>query len=91
MVKKVLAVVALILFPALLCLNIWQSYRYQQVQEELVKLQEQQVNFLEKNKRALAALAVYSSPSRVGALAEEELDLEKMHSGDVVHIKKVGP
>ncbi len=81
----------LLLFPAMLCLNIWQSYRYQQVQEALVRLQEQQIEMLEKNKRALAALAVYSSPSRVGELAEKDLGLDKLEPEDVVHVVRDNP
>lgn len=90
MVKRVLYYTAVLLFPALLCLNVWQSYRFQQVEEQLVQLQEQQIDLLEKNKRALAALAVYSSPSRVGALVSESLDLKKMDSSDVIHITRAG-
>lgn len=90
MYKKFLYYAAILLFPILLCLNVWQSYRFQQVEEKLVQLQEQQINLLEKNKRALAALAVYSSPSRVGALVNESLDLKKMDSSDVIHVTRAG-
>ncbi len=90
MVKRIASFAALLLFPGMLCLNIWQSYRYQQVQQEMVRLQEQQIEILEKNKRALAALAVYSSPSRIGDLAEQELDLEKIEPEDVVHVLRAG-
>ena len=90
MVKRVLATLVLMLFPLMLCLNVWQSYRFQRLEEDLVRLQEQQMDLLEKNKRALAALAVYSSPSRVGELAEEGLGLKKIESGDVVHIERSG-
>lgn len=91
MFKKNAALLGLLLFPVLLCLNVWQSYRFQQVQDQLQTLQEKQVELLEKNKRALAALAVYSSPARVGALAEEDLALRKAGSEDIVHIKRADP
>jgi len=91
MFRKAVYFAGLMLFPSLVCLNVWQSLRYQQLEDELVRMQKQQVDLLEKNKRALAAVAVYSSPSRVGALAEEELDLEKLDPEDVLLLRKVKP
>ena len=91
MLKKILSFVFLLLFPALLCLNVWQSFRYQQLQDELVMLQKEQLDLIEKNKRALAAVAVYSSPSRVGALAEESLDLDKADASDIILLQKEAP
>ena len=88
--RKVIALLGLLLFPALICLNVWQSYRFQQLEETLVQLQEEQVELLEKNKRALAALAVYSSPSRVGSLAEEQLELGRISGDKVIHVVKGG-
>ncbi len=90
MFKKVFSLVLLLLFPALLCLNVWQSFRYQQLESELVSLQKQQLDLVERNKRALAAVAVYSSPSRVGALAEESEDLTRAGAGDVILLQKEG-
>ncbi|OQY34562.1 MAG: hypothetical protein B6241_04640 [Spirochaetaceae bacterium 4572_59] len=90
MFRQVLYYAAILLFPVLLCLNVWQSYRFQQVEEKLVQLQEQQIDLLERNKRTLAALAVYSSPSRVGALVNESMDLKKVDSSDVIHITRPG-
>ncbi len=90
MFKKVLSVLMLLLFPVLLCLNVWQSFRYQQLETELAGLQKQQLDLVEKNKRALAAVAVFSSPSRVGALAEESEDLERAGAGDIILLQKEG-
>ena len=91
MFRKVLSALVLVLFPVLLCLNVWQSFRYQQLQDELVVLQRDQLDLIEKNKRALAAVAVYSSPSRVGELAEESLDLEKAAPTDIILLQKEEP
>lgn len=90
MLKKALTFFFLLLFPVLLCLNVWQSFRYQLLQDDLVTLQKKQLDLIEKNKRALAAVAVYSSPSRVGALAEESLDLMKAGSEDIILLQKGG-
>ncbi len=91
MLKKALSALVLFLFPLLLCLNVWQSFRYQQLQDDLVVLQRQQLDLIEKNKRALAAVAVYSSPSRVGALAEESLDLGRADADDIILLQKEAP
>ena len=91
MPKKVLSLLVLLLFPVLLCLNVWQSFRYQQLQDELVVLQKMQLDLIEKNKRALAAVAVYSSPTRVGALAEESLALDKADAADIILPQKEAP
>ncbi|MDC7232364.1 MAG: hypothetical protein PQJ58_03975 [Spirochaetales bacterium] len=71
MFKKIMNFCFLLLFPVLLCLNIWQSFRYQQLEADLLSLQKEQLDLVERNKRALAAVAVLSSPSRVVTLAEE--------------------
>lgn len=90
MYRKVLNFSLLVLFPVLLCLNVWQSFRYQQLESDLVSLQKQQLDLVEKNKRALAAVAVFSSPLRVGLLAEESDDLVKAAASDVILLQKEG-
>ncbi len=91
MFKKILSFLLLLLFPCLLCLNVWQSFRYQQLQDEIAELQNEQLVLIEKNRKALAAVAVYSSPSRVGALAEDNPDLQKAKSGQVILLEKESP
>ncbi|QEN07908.1 hypothetical protein EXM22_07865 [Oceanispirochaeta crateris] len=88
MLKKAITFCFLLLFPVFLCLNVWQSFRYQQLQADLVTLQKKQLDLIEKNKRALAAVAVYSSPSRVGALAEDSPDLKKADAEDIILLQK---
>lgn len=90
MYRKVLNLCLLLLFPALLCLNVWQSFRYQQLELDLVTLQQQQLDLVEKNKRALAAVAVLSSPSRVGILAEESDGIAKAAATDVILLQREG-
>jgi hypothetical protein len=58
------------------------------VQEDLAVLQKKQLDLVERNKRALAAVAVYSSPSRVGELAEDNSDLRKAEAGDIILLQK---
>lgn len=90
MFKKALNLMMLLFFPVLLCLNVWQSFRYQQLEEDLVTLQKEQLDLVEKNKRALAAVAVFSSPSRVGLLADESEELRKADASDVILLQREG-
>lgn len=91
MFRRIFSFLSLLLFPLLLCLNIWQSFKYQQLEDELALLQAKQVELVEKNRQALAAVAVYSSPSRVGRLAGADLELKKAGADDVFLLQKESP
>ncbi len=49
-----LAVLSLVV-PALLCLNAWQGYRYNQLSNTVAALEKQQKDLLEANRDAIAA------------------------------------
>ena len=86
--RKVFLVIA-ITVPALLFLNVWQVYRYDSIKEDIVSLEEQQREWLERNKRMIAGITVFRSPERIRTLAEEELDLKKLENGQLLRIKVV--
>ncbi|MBN1836920.1 MAG: cell division protein FtsL [Spirochaetales bacterium] len=73
---------ALVLFVLFLLfffyLNTWQGYRYERLKAQVAALEREQKDWLERNKRLIAGLAVLSSPSRVAELAETELGLRKL-------------
>jgi hypothetical protein len=74
----------------LIFLNIWQVFRYREYKsqvEDLVTLQEE---WLEKNKRMISAITVYSSPGRISQIAENQLVLQRADSDDVILIE-IGP
>jgi cell division protein FtsL len=71
-------VVAFVLFLlSLFSLNTWQGYRYERLKAEVAVLEREQKDWLERNKRAIAGLAVLSSPARISELAQTELGLVK--------------
>jgi len=75
---KRFVIVTLVLFLlSLFSLNTWQGYRYERLKAEVALLEREQKDWLERNKRAIAGLAVLSSPRRVAELAESELGLVK--------------
>ncbi len=74
--KKVLLLLFAATVPALLGLKIWQVHRTQTLLSRIETLDQQQREWLEKNKRLLSAIAVFRSPARIERLARERLGLE---------------
>jgi cell division protein FtsL len=61
----------------LLFLNTWQGYRFEALKREVQQLEAEQRDWLEQNKKLVAAVAVLASPERIQRLAEGELGLKK--------------
>lgn len=85
MSKRVLVLIFLTL-PVFLFLNVWQVYRYKNLENTIEHLEEEQQEWVEKNKRLIAGIAVLSSPERLAKLAEEDLDLEELPPGRLIRI-----
>jgi hypothetical protein len=62
--------------PLFLGFKVWQVSRTQELLSRIETADEQQREWLEKNKRLLSAIAVFRSPARVEKLAREKLGLE---------------
>jgi hypothetical protein len=77
-------------FIALFFLNTWQGYRYQELEQDVGNLEVEQKDWLEKNKKVIAALAVLSSPERVEALAVDKLGLKPLKAEDVIKVNIKG-
>ena len=76
---KRFAVIAFVLFVlSFFYLNTWQGYRYERLEASVAALEREQKDWLERNKKIIAGLAVLSSPARVAELAESELGLSKL-------------
>ncbi|MBN1698364.1 MAG: cell division protein FtsL [Spirochaetales bacterium] len=76
--KKVWIFVLALLLPTILFLEVWGVFRYNKVNRRIDMLEQEQTEWLEKNKRLIAAIAVYSSPERIEKIVEDELDLDKI-------------
>ena len=72
-------------------LNTWQGFRYQEQERGVRKLEQEQQNWLEKNKKVIAALAVLSSPERIRTLAEGSLELKPLAAEDLIEIELGSP
>ncbi|MFP4362297.1 MAG: septum formation initiator family protein [Spirochaetia bacterium] len=72
--------------PVLLLTDVWQVFRYRSLQSELVRLEEEQREVLEENKRNIAGIAALQSPERIDSLARDQLDLEKAENSETIRI-----
>jgi cell division protein FtsL len=80
-----------ILFVAMLVISLffmgtWQGFRYQQLVREIRSMEEEQKSWLEKNKKLIAGLAVFSSPERIEHIAREQLKLERIDRSRVIKV-----
>jgi cell division protein FtsL len=76
--------------PLFLGLNIWQSNRYADLKKEVIRLEEAQADWVEGNKRLIAAIAELSSPDRIEYIAQNEMGLRKIQPEKVLQVKIEG-
>ena len=85
-----LITVLVVLIPALLFANVIQAFRYSQLTSEVSRLEREQRELFEENKRIILAIALLSSPHRIGKLAEEELGLHRVATDDITEMQVPG-
>ena len=78
MKKAATAVTFALLLGGLLFLNTWQGYRFERLRRGVQQLESEQRDWMEQNKKLVAALAVLSSPDRVERIAVKQLGLRKL-------------
>jgi cell division protein FtsL len=88
--KKVWIFSLALLLPTILFLEVWSVFRYNKVNDQIDQLEKEQNEWLERNKKLIAAIAVYSSPERIEKIVEEELDLDKIDPVRIVNIILTG-
>lgn len=84
------AIICAVLSSGFLFLNVWQSFRFNQVVKNVIELEEEQKRLLELNKRLIAGTAVLSSPGRIDEIAKDELGLKKREPSDIIQIELPG-
>ena len=87
--KRFLALLIILSLPAGIFVSVFQYYSYTFLQDEIVQLEEEQEERIEKNKRAVAGIAVYNSPQRIGKLVPD-LGLIPIESGKIIQIRVAG-
>jgi cell division protein FtsL len=88
--KKVIIIILTCILPLMLFFEVWGVFLNQQLSGEINALENEQNEWLEKNKKLVAAIAVYSSPERVEKVVREDLDLEKSDPGAIMNIIVTG-
>lgn len=86
MTRKLTALLVL-LIPVLLFANVVQAFRYSQLDREISQLEREQRDLLEENKRIILAIALLSSPQRIGELAEDELGLQRIENQSITRME----
>lgn len=76
--KRIILIVLTLIIPILFFVNVWQGFRYVRMEREVSLLEAEQKDWLEKNKKLIAALAVFRSPARIEKIAESKLGLKKI-------------
>lgn len=85
--KKVLVLALLLVIPTLFFLNVRQAVEFEQRKRQLAELESEQQQWLEKNKRAIAAIEVLTSPRRLQQLAIEDLGLEPIEADRITVVR----
>ncbi|MCL2295219.1 MAG: hypothetical protein FWC36_10235 [Spirochaetes bacterium] len=85
--KKIIITVFAMTVPVLLFLNTWQGFKYERIGVEIRSLEHEQKEWFEENKQMLAAISVFSSPSRVRQIIEENSDLRIKRPGQAIIIR----
>lgn len=75
------------LITGLLLTNVWQSYRYEVLEREVVLLEEEQEEIVEANKRTIAEITSLLSPTRIRKIATEELGMRPVPAEEIYRIE----
>ena len=84
--KRWYLLLLIVLIPVVAFANVWQVFRYKQLENSIKQLEAEQNDYIEKNKRLITGIAVLQSPGRLIKIAKEELDLKKLGPGKIIRI-----
>ena len=88
--KRIITAVLCLAVPALIFLNAWQGYRYNDLVDRIAGLEKQQRDLLESNRDAIAQIAYESSPARIEQKATGALGLVPLDQSAVIRLEVVG-
>jgi hypothetical protein len=83
---KILALFFIITIPLLFAAVVWQSYRYDMLNKEIVRLEEDQEQWVNASKRLVAGGASYMSAERIEAAAKR-MKLEKIPPENIIQVQ----
>jgi hypothetical protein len=88
--KKIVTAILCLAVPALIFLNAWGGYRYNDLTDRIAVLERQQKDLLESNRDAIAQIAYESSPTRIEEKAAGALGLGSLDQSAVTRLKVNG-
>lgn len=74
---RLLLLSLLFTFPLWVFLNVWQSYRYERLKNEVAELERQQQEWLEKNRKLETGIEALGTPDRLETIAQRDLGLKR--------------
>jgi cell division protein FtsL len=86
MKKAAIGIGFALVLGGLLFLNTWQGYRFERLKREAQQLEAEQRDWLEQNKKLVAALAVLASPRRIESIAVTELGLKRLQPSELATV-----
>ena len=88
--KHLLLYFFVLTIPVFLGITVWQSIRYTEIERNTRRLEAAQADWVEKNNKLIAGIAVLSSSSRIEQIAVNDLGLAKMQPEDVLQVRIEG-
>ncbi len=73
--KKGMILLLTLLVPCFLLLEIWGVFRYDKLKSEVTRLEQEQGDWIERNKKSILGIAYYSSPERIDKIAKNDEEL----------------
>jgi cell division protein FtsL len=86
MKKAAIGISLALVLGGLLFLNTWQGYRFESLKRDVQAMEAEQRDWLEQNKKLVAAVAVLSSPERIQRIAEKDLALRKLERSELATV-----
>lgn len=88
--KKVILISIALSIPLFLSFQVWIVLRYQELKENVNKLEAEQEEWLEKNKNLLSEISSYRSPERLEQEATTKLGLSSLKPDQIMKIELSG-
>ena len=88
--KKILILFLAVTVAVFLSFEVWQVFRYRSLKRETLELEAQQKDWLEKNKKVLANISLFSSPERIEKLSRDTLGLKSLEDDNVLTVEIMG-
>jgi capsule polysaccharide export protein KpsE/RkpR len=83
---KILAFFFIITIPVFFAIVVWQANRYNSLDKEVVRLEEDQEQWVNASKRLIAGGASYMSAERIEAAAKR-MNLEKVPPENIIQVQ----